>query len=225
MAASEGTEVWYLKCETWSELGTKSEVELGRFNRGRTHIWQQWAARCGSGERAASSLRSPLGHGRQPSMRPTFIKLHNSDPIFRNQIGRGGELALIKFWWIKINEAVNSHLSDFSFDLNSDSEFRNLKARSPAFWNLARFQNSQWAFSSELKSAQHRARIQKPQPVFSSDLKSAWGMIRIQKSHEISVTARKFQFQSELWVRFQNSQFRTTDMLRFHISGLSDFTL
>ena len=52
------TEVWYLKCETWSELGTKSEVELGRFNRGRTHIWQQWAARCGSGERAASSLRS-----------------------------------------------------------------------------------------------------------------------------------------------------------------------
>ena len=44
----------------------------------------------------AALLRSaPLGHGRQPSMRPTFIKLHNSDPIFRNQIGRGGELALI----------------------------------------------------------------------------------------------------------------------------------
>ena len=225
MAASEGT----LKCDIWNVKLGQSWAQKAKWNSedsiGAGRIYGS-NGRLGAAQASAPLLRSaPLGHGRQPSMRPTFIKLHNSDPIFRNQIGRGRELALIKFWWIKINEAVNSHLSDFSFDLNSDSEFRNLKARSPAFWNLARFQNSQWAFSSELKSAQHRARIQKPQPVFSSDLKSAWGMIRIQKSHEISVTARKFQFQSELWVRFQNSQFRTTDMLRFHISGLSDFTL
>ena len=192
------TEVWYLKCETWSELGTKSEVELGRFNRGRTHIWQQWAARCGSGERAASSLRSswtwpttfdaPDFHQAsqfrsnfQKSDRKgrgacTHHKLMNKN---QKKLWTATPQISASIWTVTLNSEIwrqglqPSEISrDFRILSESSAPIWKVHSTGPEFRNLNQFSAPIWNQHETWSDFRNLMRFQRPLANFSSNLNS-----------------------------------------------------